>query len=181
MAEIFQTLPNFDKYKGSTKNYKDEFWADPLWGGPFTDALRFEGRYIDNTIIDDMQKEWDERKEHHGYFRLKNIRRGKSGNVFEDIDVFVNELTKKDYDYLVSINDTDVYENFRNPWTLEVYPLLNGHARRVEFTANGRTKEGDDYDPLVNRQNSFNEIQESYMYHGDNHETTPTFTRRFTS
>ena len=137
MCQVFRTKPYFQRYtyQDTDKNYEEQFWDDEIFGGPVTEPLMrpdAEGKYtiqINNTMVEGLQKEWDEKKDLSGYFELFNVQYGKTG--FYDYWIYINNLDQAGYDLLVSMNSTTDKTNqktFRN-----IGKYLTGYVRDIYF------------------------------------------------
>ena len=74
---------------------------------------------------------WYSRGNYSGYFKFRNLKTGK--NLYQDTDIFINDLSKEDFDFLIPFNNTETYPDNIYPNVQELYPFMTGHVRNIYF------------------------------------------------
>ena len=148
MELLFATKPDFQNYtfENTDKNYEEQFWADDIFGGPITQPLHrptknedgSAGTPIDvpNSMIDDLQENWENRGNFSGYFILRNVEYAL--NQYDDYWFFATNLTEEGYGILVAMNNTS--EPSKDKKYGDVRKYLNGFVRDIYFTNHEKDK-----------------------------------------
>ena len=114
---------------------------------------------------------WYSRGNYSGYFEFRNLKTGK--NLYQDTDIFINDLSKEDYDFLKTFNNTETYPDNIYPDVQELYPFMTGHVRNIYFQATDIS-----YNPLLVDTNAIVYIYEGFYKNGAI-DYSPTYGRWF--
>lgn len=122
---------------GNQKEFNDAFYNKPFSGPLFSNVTLSssncgEDRYLNNSIEDELYKDYKNRGSKNGLFILRNFQTLQA-NQFVDIWFFAANLSKDDYKTLSDLNNT--YKNPNEPprFLSDIDHLVKGFGREYIY------------------------------------------------
>ena len=149
---------------GDTNQKFKTFWDSKMFGSPIYNSInvpKSDGTVdeLKNNVDSELRQAFENRQKLHGFFILYGLSTNPTDGVhFEDIWIFINDLSEEDFNKLNAINNT---RSTNGTYQYRDYKdILKGHGRVMAYTSQ-EMNVSDNFD-----KNSLFQITECYLDKG---------------